>query len=264
MTLKKFLELPGPCCTHVQDCLTSGHSTSVGFKKDALLCIVFFGCFLASCSTLEKASVHGLTSGNYTLRSKGEEARGVYLDVTDERLDVYALADGKPQQPCVLTIPLTAGDSIPIRDVVLRKQGLDIDITSVLLKYRPSVGGAPAQLNSDLNVAVYAGWRHDIFRVQGRTDPIGKRSSRILHFGYDFGVFAGPGTTAVGPFSTGNRRSDEYSGMVFQTGIAGFLESNLASFGLSIGYDHLLGPDRRVWIYRGSPSVGFIVGIALN
>lgn len=236
----------------------------MGLKIQPLLCIVYFAGFLPSCSTLEKASVHGLTSGHYNQRSKGEEARDVYLDVTDERLDVYAVADGKPQRPSLFYFPLTAGDSTPIRDVVLRKRGLDIDITSVLLKYRPSVGGASAQLNSDLNVAVYAGWRHDIFRVQGRTDPIGKRYSQIRNFGYDFGIFAGPGTTVVGPFSTGNIRSDEYSGMVFQTGIAGFLETSMASFGLSIGYDHLLGPDRSVWIYRSKPWIGFIVGIALN
>jgi len=233
-------------------------------KIKRLIGIAFCGGILASCSTIEKASVHGLRSGHYSLHAKGEDARNVYLDVMDDRMDVYALVGGKPQGQSFITIPMTAGDSTPIRDVVFRKKGLDVDITSVLLKYRPSVGGAPAQLNSDLNVAVYAGWRHDFFRVQKRTDPIGKRSSRIRNVGYDFGVFAGPGTTTIGPFNTGNRRGDEYSGMVVQTGVAGFLESSMASFGLSFGYDHLMSPDRRAWIYRGKPWVGFIVGIALN
>ena len=68
----------------------------------------------------------------------------------------------------------------------------------------------------------------------------------------------------INPSTTNNKRIDEYSGMIIQTGIAGFLESNVASFGLSIGYDYLLNPDRKIWIYHNKQWVGFIVGIALN
>jgi hypothetical protein len=82
--------------------------------------------------------------------------------------------------------------------------------------------------------------------------------------GFDFGVFAGPGTTLISPFTTQNKRADEYNGMIFQTGIAGFIESNIASFGLAVGYDYLLNPDRKIWIYTDKPWVGFVVGIALN
>ncbi len=188
----------------------------------------------------------------------------VYLDVSNEHIDFYEKTLGKPIKPSILSIPMSLGDSTSFREVVLRKQGLDVDITSILLKYRPSVNGSPAQLNTDLNVAVYAGWRRDLFRINTSTDPLGKRHTRIRNLGYDVGIFAGPGTTTVGPFSTGNHRSDEYAGMVLQAGVAGFVESSMASFGLSIGYDHLLSPDRSVWIYRNKPWVGFIVGIALK
>ncbi|NBO32657.1 MAG: hypothetical protein EBV05_14080 [Cyanobacteria bacterium WB6_1B_304] len=221
------------------------------------------GC-MASCSILEKASVHGLTSDVYIMRNKGDVPIDVYLDVTNEQIDFYRYFLGKPQKPCIFTIPLNAGNSTSFREVVVEKQGLDVDITSILLKYRPSVNVSPAQLNTDLNVAVYAGWRRDLFRINTSIDPLGKRYPRIRNLGYDFGIFAGPGTTAVSPFSTGNVRSDEYEGMVFQAGIAGFVESSVASFGVSIGYDHLLSPDRSVWIYRNKPWVGFIVGIALR
>lgn len=219
---------------------------------------------IASCSTLEKATIHGLTSGEYTLRSRYEAPMEVYLDVTNEQIGFHRLSLGKPMQPGIFTIPLTSGDSIPLREVVLMKRGLDVDITSILLKYRQSVNGSPAQLNTDLNVAVYAGWRRDVFRIQSSIDPLGRRYPRIRNLGYDFGIFAGPGTTAVSPFSTGNSRTDEYGGMVFQAGVAGFVESSVASFGVSIGYDYLLSPDRSVWIYRNKPWVGFIVGIALK
>jgi hypothetical protein len=113
-------------------------------------------------------------------------------------------------------------------------------------------------------MALYAGWRHDYFHIISKKDPLGKSYSKISNRGFDFGIFAGPGVTLISPFTTQNKRTDEYSGMIIQTGIAGFIESNVASFGLAVGYDYLLNPDRKVWIYNNKPWVGFIVGIALN
>jgi hypothetical protein len=52
--------------------------------------------------------------------------------------------------------------------------------------------------------------------------------------------------------------------MIFQTGIAGFIESDIASFGVAIGLDYLLNDDRKIWVYNNKPWVGFIVGIAFN
>jgi hypothetical protein len=52
--------------------------------------------------------------------------------------------------------------------------------------------------------------------------------------------------------------------MIIQAGFAGFLETNMASFGLAVGLDHLLSPDRNVWIYNRKPWLGFVVGVALN
>jgi hypothetical protein len=101
-----------------------------------------------------------------------------------------------------------------------------------------------------------------IYRV--KTDPLGKRYHKMSNWGYDFGFFTGPGSTQISPFTTNNQITDEYSGLIIQTGFAGFIESNVASFGISIGVDYLMNSDRDVWIYTNKPWVGFIVGIALN
>lgn len=207
---------------------------------------ISFFAFLTSCSTLEQASVHGLNSGFYTMRTAEDPSRKVYLDISEENVDVYRVTDRQPDKERFLTVSLGKMDSISSRDIVLKKQSLDVDITSILLKYRPAVNGIPAQMNTDLNFALYVGWRHDSYQVKGRTDPLGRTYNKIGNLGYDFGFFAGPGTTPVGPFTTGNLRNKEYSGIVIQMGVAGFIESNLASFGLSVGYDHLTGPDRKV------------------
>jgi len=220
---------------------------------------------LTSCNTLEKASLHGLNSGYYKLKSDTIKAQGVYLDVTDEKIEVYHHIKRQPDKKQFLTIPLnTITDSLIFNRMVFKKQSLDVDMTSILMKYRPSNYGLPAQLTTDLNIALYSGWRHDSYHITRKKDPLGKRYYKINNRGYDFGFFAGPGTTLISPFTTQNKKADEYSGMIIQTGIAGFIESNVASFGLAIGYDYLLNPDRKIWIYNNKPWVGFVVGIALN
>jgi hypothetical protein len=233
-----------------------------GFRN--MLLFFVSGIVLASCSTLEKASVHGLNSGYYSFQSEDGNRRNVYLDVTEEKMDLYARTEGRPEGTPFRTIPTSTPDSLYGKGVVFRKQSLDIDLTSILLKYRPSVQGSPAQLNTDLNISVYAGWRFDNYRVKAKRDPLGRTHRKTSDFAYDFGIFAGPGTTLVSPFTTANARGDEYNAMTFQYGLAGFLETNMASFGLSVGYDHLLSPDRKVWIYQKKPWIGFIVGIALR
>ncbi len=220
---------------------------------------------LASCNTLEKASLHGLNSGYYKVKSDTTSTQNVYLDVTEEKIDVYRRIKRQPDKKQFMTIPLnTITDSLIFGPIVFKKQGLDIDITSIILKYRPSVAGLPAQLTTDLNMALYVGWRYDSYKIMSKKNPLGRNYSKISNRGYDFGVFAGPGATLISPFTTRNKRADEYNGMIIQTGVAGFIESNVASFGLAIGYDYLMNSDRQVWIYNNKPWLGFVVGIALN
>jgi len=236
----------------------------VGTLCHRLLVLTASIALFASCSTLENVSVHGLNSGYYRFQDEDGKSRNVYLDVTGEKMEIYAQAAGKPASMPFRTIPTSSPDSLYGRGVLFSKQGLDIDLTSILLKYRPSVQGSPAQLNTDLNLAVYAGWRFDRYRMQVKRDPLGRIHRQTSDFGYDFGFFAGPGTTLVSPFTTANARSDEYNAMTLQYGLAGFIETEMASFGLAVGTDHLSGSDRRVWIYRNRPWVGFVVGIALR
>ena len=234
-----------------------------GIKKYIVIqftIIVFF----TSCSTFEKTSTHGFNSGYYKLQNQQNNVQNVYLDITDERIDVYPETGKQPDKHKLMTISPEHIDSLVITSMEFSKNSLDIDITSILLKYRPSVYGLPGQLTTDFNVALYAGWRHDNFNIKSKTDPLGKRYIKISNWGYDFGFFAGPGSTEISPFTTQNQSSNEYNGMIIETGIAGFIELNLASFGISFGIDHLLNSDRDVWIYTNKPWIGFIVGIALN
>jgi len=234
------------------------------FSEKQILFLLCVSVFFISCGTMEKASIHGLTSGNYRLKSENNNPQPVYLDISNEQIAVFHRLGKQTDLQPFLTIATVDPDSLGEKEFIFKKQSLDIDITSILLKHRPSVNGSPAQLTTDFNIAGYIGWRFDKYVIKSKKTPVGKSYRKINSLGYDFGVFAGPGTTTISPFTTNNRRADEYSGMILQTGIAGFIESNVASFGLSIGYDHLMNADRKIWIYRNKPWVGFIVGIALN
>lgn len=230
------------------------------FIFQAMLAVI---AFLTSCSPLEKASLHGFNSGYYKT-DFGEGGTSVYVDVTEEKIDVHNQTEKKTDNKLLFSVPIKDSDSLQITPLKFHKQSLDIDITSILMKYRPSAHGLPPQLTTDLNIALYAGWRHDNYKITSIKDPLNKRSLKFSNLGYDLGIFAGPGTTNVNAFTTNNRTTNEYSGMIIQTGIAGFLESNIASFGVAVGFDYLLNHESKIWIYTNKPWVGFIVGVALN
>ncbi|HBS86388.1 MAG: hypothetical protein A2W91_19430 [Bacteroidetes bacterium GWF2_38_335] len=228
--------------------------------KINLLLIVFI---LASCSIIEKTSRHGFESGYYHLHKKDTEHQKVWVEVEDDKYTVYKEDDiGKLKE--LVDIPFECHENPCDKNIVLIKKSLDIDLTTILLKYRPAFGDTPAQLNTEFNAAFYGGWRFDKFKIKAFTNPVGKTTHNLLHRGFDFGVFAGPGTTLVSPFTTAGNFADEYNGMVIQYGVGGFLESNVASFGISVGYDYLLSPQRDIWIYDNKIWIGFVIGLALN
>ena len=219
---------------------------------------------LCSCSVIEKSSRHGFENGYYTLNSENHNDEKVYVEIENEEITVYRETENQLENLAMMNIPLVSTDSLYRYPLLFTKKSADIDITTILLKYRPAVSRLPAQLNTDFNVALFAGLRKDNYHFHYKKDPPGRYRQDIIQRGYDFGIFAGPGTTLIGPFATTNLISYEYVGMILQFGLAGFIESNVASFGLAAGYDYLASPDRGIWIYNKKPWFCLIIGIALN
>lgn len=218
---------------------------------------------LCGCRVIEQSSQHGFVSGRYTQSADSSDTKHVYLDITEESATIYNMSGDEVGAP-VRIISLQHADSTYDKPLLFHKTSLDIDITSILLKYRPATNLLPAQLSTDLNVAIYTGWRHDHYRITQNKDALGRNHPKIVTRGYDFGMLAGTGSTAINSSTTNNHVSLEYNGMILQFGIAAFIETNFASFGLASGFDHLLSSDRKNWIYNQKPWLGFVVGIALN
>jgi hypothetical protein len=219
---------------------------------------------LNGCSILEKTSRHGFLSGFYHIETDPGVMKKVYLDISEDSITVYPVIKKAVADTPVFGISLLPADTFRSYPEKFCKKSLDIDITTILFKFRPGRKGLPAQLTTDFNAAMYVGWRHDNYHLKSISNPGKEVHYETIGRGFDLGFIAGPGTTLVGPFSTKEVVINEYNGMIIQYGIAGFIESSVASFGISAGFDHLLSPDRKVWIYNKQPWIGFVVGIALN
>lgn len=234
-------------------------------KSSLLICITIIAAllWLTSCSTIEKSSSHGLNSGFYTLDTAGRKIN-VYADISDDTIHIYRQHNQQPEKNKLFSLPQGDSEAMFSVPVKLRKQSLDIDITTILLKYRLPTHGLPSQLTTDINAALYAGWRFDNFTISAKTDPLGNLYQKTTNLAFDVGVFGGTGATQISEFTTNHQSTREYSGMMLQGGVAAFLETNMASFGIAVGYDYLLNNDRKIWIYHKKPWLGFIVGVAIN
>jgi hypothetical protein len=228
-----------------------------------VLIYIMASIMLCSCGALRNSSVHGFNSGYYTLDT-GRNKIDVYADITDDSIHIHLKTENRIVETASISSGIKDENATFEQPLRFSKSSIDIDITSVLFKYRPAINNLPGQLTTDMNLAVYVGWRYDFFTLTRTTNPLNKRTVKINTWGYDFGVFAGLGVTPVNPFTTDTKIVTEYSAPVLQTGVAAFIESGIASFGISAGIDHLLDNNSALWVYNRKPWIGFIVGIALN
>ena len=232
-----------------------------------MLCILSFGLLFAGCNTLKQTATHDLTNGYYKLVTAGEK-QNIYAAVEDSVIRLYPLLSEPGKQPdttqhdTLFTIqPGIGGIATPVK---LIKHSIDLDITTILLKYRFANSTLPNQLNANLNAALYLGYRKDLFMFHDTRDPLHRSKRNISHFEFDMGVFAGIGITPVNPSVTGGRVEVEYDGVIFQKGVAFFLGSHQLTLGLGLGFDGLLDQNKDKWIYQEKPWLGLMIGLNLG
>ncbi|MCF0052640.1 hypothetical protein LXM25_21390 [Dyadobacter sp. LJ53] len=151
-----------------------------------------------------------------------------------------------------------------INSVYFKQSSFDVDFLSIPFKYRPAKSGIPNQFNTNLNGAVYVGYRNDIYQLSFRKTPLNKYQRETRHYGISYGFFTGLGGTAMNPSVTDNQISIEYDGLVWGKGIAGIIGINNFTVGLALGFDNLLDENKKVWIYQGKPWLGLAFGLNLN
>ncbi len=136
------------------------------------------------------------------------------------------------------------------------RTSFDIDVLSVLFKYRPPSGGFPPQFNATFNGAAYFGYRTDVYKLSYKETPLHVFNRNITHYGYSIGVFTGLGTARIDEYDTHNALAIEYDGLVNLSGIAVIIAIDKITGGLTLGVDHLLDKNSALWINNGRPGSG--------
>jgi hypothetical protein len=237
--------------------------------KNSVTLMIIVICLLATagCAPFDKIYSHEFSSGYFKMKGPDAVPVKVYLEVKEDSLIVYpATGQGKSLAPDLSAPRITSIYSIRpgsyLYNSTFVKTSPDIDLSTVLLKYRPHAGNVPPQLSTNVNGVFYIGFRKDFFRMTSHLSPTNVRSTFIRHTGFDFGPFAGIGITPVTPTTTMGRTIQEYDGIVFQKGFAIFGTFENMSVGLSVGFDNLLDKNKNIWIFNQKPWIGILIGIA--
>jgi hypothetical protein len=207
---------------------------------------------LCSCTGTRNAPKYELGNGIYDFRQKDKRYRNVHVYVQGDTLSLFR--DNQLTQRVTID---------PLNDQIYMKRNLDVDVMTIAFKYRPATLSLPRQLNTDFNGNIYLGYRFDRFKIKMLETPIGLQKS-YRHRGFTLGTFGGIGSTAVTPWTTNNRITDEYNGLILTRGLALMVAVNNLTVGMGIGWDALTDRDKHLWIYQNKPWYGLTVGLNIN
>lgn len=228
---------------------------------------IFISVIAAGCAPLDEIYSHEFSSGYYKLKSPDKNSGKLYLNMNEDSISVYPLSHDVKSGGFDISLAKSyqissVGPGSNIHNSTFIRTSVDIDLSTVLLKYRPGAADVPSQLNTNVNGVIYTGFRKDYFKIKSNLSKINEINTFIRHSGFDFGFFAGIGITPVNPTVTENKTPQEYDGIVFQKGFSVFTTYENMSVGLAVGFDNLLDNNNSIWIYNNKPWFGIMLGIA--
>lgn len=231
--------------------------------------LLLFTCsmLLTGCGVFQKSAKKELNDGFYTQRIDHQKKR-VYIDLAEDNLRIHATQKINRQLIIDTTVKTlifpkeTKG--ISEQTTSFNKASFDVDVFTIPLKLRPAQKSVPAQLNANLNGAVYLGFRTDKYVVNYTPSPLRKSTRHINHFGFSIGAFTGLGNTFLSPTNTDSILQQEYDGIVWNKGLAVIFAINHFTVGLALGFDNLLDKNKSIWIYESKPWLGLALGLNLN
>jgi hypothetical protein len=226
-------------------------------------------CFvgLCSCRTITELPKYQLSDGYYKSKLFTQKTQLVYIDNSEDTISIYlpnqATKAIDPLRNTKRTLPQMVSD-ITLTSNTFKQASLDIDFLTIPFKYRPRQNEFPRQFNTNLNGAVYVGFRNDIYQLRYDKTPLKNFQRQTRHYGYSIGLLTGLGGTAMNPWVTDNQIASEYDGLVWSKGIAAIIGINNFTIGLAVGFDNLLDYNKNYWIYQKAPWLGLAFGLNLN
>lgn len=207
-----------------------------------------------------------MEAGIYNVNNQNNKR--FFVDVREDSISLYPLSKTKAgwiaDTTLASVIQLNTSNPNNRQQTKFINRSFDLDVMSILFKYRPYTAGFPNQLNTNFNAAEFIGHRTDLYILSYDKNPLNTYLRRINHFAYSFGGFVGLGATQMNPFVTGNNIQSEYDGVVLTKGLAGLIGVGEFTFGAALGFDNLLDRNRKYWIYQGKSWIGFTVGFNIN
>ena len=232
-----------------------------------LLILICLAAFAFGCNVTCNSSKFAFADGYYRSKLNDQKKEKYYITSGTDSIKVYPPHISRELADTVKSITLLFPEHIRPVDFSKKQfssQDFDLDVITILFKYRPPVKDYPGQLNTNFNGALYAGFRKDIYTVSYRNTPLHVANRKIVHQGYSFGGFAGLGSARIDEFVTLNRIDYEYDGALFTTGIAAELDLNKINFVIMSGSDFLMDRNSHVWVNDKKVWVGIGIGLNLN
>jgi hypothetical protein len=229
-------------------------------------CLLILTLFLYSCETLKDSSKFQFKDGFYRTKLNNRPEK-VYILAGSDSIKAYRKQDlASKKIDTVKATVIIFSDQKPhqFEPHSFKRNTFDIDVLTVLFKFRPAVNGFPPQFNATFNGAVYVGYRTDVYTLRYKATPLHIFKRSITHYGYSFGFFSGFGAARIDEYVTQNALSIEYDGLVNLSGFAAIIAIDKISAGLTLGVDHLLDKNSQVWVNNGKPWIGISLGLNLN
>jgi hypothetical protein len=213
---------------------------------------VIVGILLMSCATMKNSPKYQLSNDKYDFRQDGSPYKKAFVYLNEDTVALYE--NGEVNKPIIPD---------PDKDQLFLKRSFDIDVITILFRYRPARMNLPRQLTTDFNGNIYLGYRFDRFKVSIKKTPIG-RSKTHYHRAITIGGFAGIGSSQITPSTTNFRTVEEYNGLTLTHGVSTMVGINNLTVGIGVGWDYLTDKDKDIWIYHKAPWFGLTIGLNIN
>lgn len=139
----------------------------------------------------------------------------------------------------------------------------DVDLFTVLFKYRFGQPQRPGQLLTTTNVGAYVGIRYDRARYRTIRNQFSFRSE-IRPLSVGLGGFVSVNPTTVNEYTTAGRFTGEYEALGINYGLASIFGYRSVTAGLAFGLENLADANNAVWVYRNKPWLGLTIGLNIN
>ena len=236
-------------------------------KFSTACALILFIVILGSCASVKNNPKYQLTDGYYKSKLSNTKHRIVYVDNNGDTISVYQ-ADRKTKSIDMFTSRKKVFPKQTVKDIytstAFKQASFDIDFLTIPFKYRPAQKDFPRQFNTNLNGAIYLGYRNDVYHLNYKKTPLHQFQRQVEHYGYSFGFITGLGGTTMNPSVTAGQIKSEYDGVVWSKGVAGIFGLNNITVGLAVGYDDLLDKNKQYWIYQRKPWIGLAFGLNIN